>query len=442
MSFSALHKALQPSKRIAMNPADAEDRTSVFAIPDYRYFWITKLASTTSQMILVIVIGWMVYDIARETMPEREAAFLLGMVGLAQFLPLFVLSLVVGYIADRVDRRYIVRGALALEMLCAAGLGALELSGGISIPALFVVAALLGVGRAFASPALSALAPNLVPVRMLPTAIAWNSIGWQVGAIGGPAMGGYLYAANPAAPLVVSAAMLTISLIAMFLISRVPLPEAEATANPLESVMNGLRYVRDNKVVLGAISLDLFAVLLGGVTALLPVYARDILAVGPEGLGHLRAAPAVGAAVVALWLSRRPLARHVGIKMFVCVAIFGIAIVVFGLSRDLWLSLGALGVLGAADMVSVYVRSSLIQIYTPDAMRGRVSSVSMLFISASNELGEARSGLTAAWFGPVEAVVIGGVGTIVVTALWAWRFPELRRADSFDVPGALKERST
>jgi MFS family permease len=335
-----------------------------------------------------------------------------------------------------------VRGALALEMLCAAGLGALELTGGITIPALFVVAALLGVGRAFASPALSALAPNLVPVRMLPTAIAWNSIGWQIGAIGGPAMGGYLYAANPAAPLVVSAAMLTISLIAMFLISRVPLPESEVTANPLESVMNGLRYVRDNKVVLGAISLDLFAVLLGGVTALLPVYARDILAVGPEGLGHLRAAPAVGAAIVALWLSRRPLARHVGIKMFVCVAIFGVAIVVFGLSRDLWLSLGALSVLGAADMVSVYVRSSLIQIYTPDAMRGRVSSVSMLFISASNELGEARSGLTAAWFGPVEAVVIGGVGTIVVTALWAWRFPELRRADSFDVPGALKERST
>jgi MFS family permease len=432
-----------------MTTLAAEDRTSVFAIPNYRWFWITKLASTMSQMILVIVIGWMVYDTARETMSERDSAFLLGMVGLAQFLPLFFLSLAVGYIADRVDRRHIVRGAIALEMLCAASLGALELTGGISIPALFVVAALLGVGRAFASPALSALAPNLVPTRMLPTAIAWNSIGWQVGAIGGPALGGYLYAANAAAPLVASATMLTISLVAMFLITPVPLPKGE-TANPLQSVMNGLRYVRDNKIVLGAISLDLFAVLLGGVTALLPVYARDILAVGPEGLGHLRAAPAVGAALVALWLSRRPLARLVGIKMFVCVGIFGAAIVVFGLSRDLWLSLAALGVLGAADMVSVYVRSSLIQIYTPDAMRGRVSSVSMLFVSASNELGEARSGLTAAWFGPVEAVVIGGIGTLVVTVLWAWRFPELRRADSFDVqsdvqsdvPGALKERST
>lgn len=425
-----------------MSSIAAEDRPSVFAIPNYRWFWITKVASTVSQMILVIVIGWMVYDIARETMSERESAFLLGMVGLAQFLPLFFLSLVVGYIADKVDRRYIVRGALFLEMLCAASLGVMELRGDITIPALFVVAALLGVGRAFASPALSALAPNLVPVRALPTAIAWNSIGWQIGAIGGPALGGYLYAADAAAPLLVSALMLTISLVAMFLITAVPLPEAETTVSPFQSVMNGLRYVRDNKVVLGAISLDLFAVLLGGVTALMPVYARDILMVGPEGLGHLRAAPAVGAALTALWLSRWPLSRHVGIKMFVCVAIFGAAIIVFGISRNLWVSLASLGILGAADMVSVYVRSSLIQLYTPDAMRGRVSSVSMLFVSASNELGEARSGLSAAWFGPVEAVVIGGIGTLVVTAVWAWCFPQLRRADSFDVPGALKERST
>jgi MFS family permease len=224
----------------------------------------------------------------------------------------------------------------------------------------------------------------------------------------------------------------------MLRITPVARTRVEPAKNPWMAVVNGLRYVRQNKVVLGAISLDLFAVLLGGATALLPVYARDILMVGPDGLGHLRAAPAFGAAVTALLLSRRPLARHVGLKMFAGVAMFGVATIVFGLSRQMWLSLAALALLGAADMVSVYVRASLIQLHTPDAMRGRVSAVSMLFISASNELGEAESGLTAAWFGPVEAVVIGGIGAILVTGIWAWRFPELRKADTFDVPDALR----
>ncbi len=425
--------------RQVKNPA--LPRISVFAIANYRWFWLTKLTSTLAQMMLVIVIGWQVYDIARQTMPPREAAFLLGMIGLAQFLPLFGLTLVVGYVADRIDRRWIARGALALEIGCATTLGLLTWQGNQSLEALFIIAALLGVGRAFASPALTALAPNLVPQHMLPTAIAWNSIGWQIGAIGGPPLGGYLYAASPALPYAVAAVALGIAFIAACLIKAVPRP-APTALSPWQATVEGMGYVRRNRVVLGAISLDLFAVLLGGATAMLPIYARDILMVGPEGLGHLRAAPAVGATLMALLLARQPLARHVGIKMFGAVALFGLATIVFGLSRELWLSLAALAVLGAADMISVYVRGSLIQLHTPDAMRGRVSAVSMLFISASNELGEFESGVLAAAIGPVAAVVAGGVGAIIVTVIWAWRFPELRLADRFEPPQELKERAT
>ena len=407
---------------------------SPFALRDFRAFWTAKLAGTLAQMMMVVVIGWQVYDVARETMNEREAAFWLGMVGLAQFLPLFGLTLVVGYVADRIDRRWIVRASLTLELACAFALAVMAARDAVTLPSLFVVAALLGVGRAFASPALSALAPNLVPPSLLPTAIAWNSIGWQVGAIGGPPLGGYLYAVDPVAPYAAAVVLLAAALVSMFVIRPVPRPAIEPGQSPYRAIVDGIRYVRANRIVLGAISLDLFAVLLGGATAMLPIYARDVLHVGPEGLGHLRAAPAVGAALTAFFLTRRPLSSRVGYKMFAGVAMFGLATVVFGLSRDLWLSLAALALLGAADMVSVYVRSSLIQIHTPDAMRGRVSAVSMLFISASNELGEFESGLAAAWFGPVQAVVIGGIGAIIVTLLWAWRFPELRRADRLAPP--------
>lgn len=406
---------------------------SPFAIPNYRAFWAAKFASTVAGLMLVIVIGWQVYAVARLTMPPREAAFLLGMIGLAQFLPLFVLTLPVGYIADRVDRRYLARGAVALELVCAAALGVLALNDAVTLPALFVVAVLLGIGRAFAGPSLSALAPNLVPRDMLPTAIAWNSIGWQAGAVIGPPLGAFLFAAAPAAPYLTAAVLFAVALIGLFLITPVPRP-VPSDASPWQSTLEGLSYVRRNRIVLGAISLDLFAVLLGGATAMLPVFARDVLNVGVEGLGPLRAAPAAGAALTALWLTRRPLQRHVGHTMFLCVGLFGLATVVFGFSRNLMLSLACLAVLGAADMISVYVRSSLIQLHTPDHMRGRVSAVSMLFISASNELGEFESGLTAAWFGPVEAVIYGGVAAIVVTIAWALLFPELRRADRFVSP--------
>ncbi len=404
-------------------------------IADYRAFWAARFMATVGGMMLVIVIGWQVYDIARSTMTPREAAFLLGMVGLVQFVPLFGLTLIVGVVADRVDRRHIARAAVVLEMLCAAMLGALVLADAVTIPALFVVAALLGVGRAFAGPSLSALAPNLVPREMLPSAIALNSISWQSGAVLGPPLGAYLYAANPAAPYVIAAVLFGGAALALFAIGPVARP-AKSTMTPWRSLVEGLGYVRGNRIVLGAISLDLFAVLLGGATAMLPIYARDILHVGVEGLGPLRAAPALGAAITALVLALRPLTRRVGPVMFVCVALFGSATVVFGLSTNLALSLAALTVLGAADMISVFVRSSLIQLHTPDAMRGRVSSVSMMFVSASNELGEFESGLTAAWLGPVEAVVAGGIGALLITGLWAWGFPELRRADRFVPPGA------
>ncbi len=407
-------------------------------IANFRAFWAARFMATVASMMLVIVIGWQVYDIARQTMAPRDAAFLLGMVGLVQFVPMFSLTLVVGVIADRVDRRHIARAAVALELACAAALGWLVLRGTVTIEALFVVAFLFGVARAFAGPSLSALAPNLVPRAILPSAIALNSISWQAGAVIGPPLGAYLYAAGPAVPYVTAAALFAATLFALFMIGPVPRPE-KSTLSPWRSLFEGLGYVRHNRIVLGAISLDLFAVLLGGATAMLPVYARDVLHVGVEGLGPLRAAPAVGAALTALWLAVRPLNRNVGPVMFVCVALFGVATVVFGLSSDIRLSLAALVVLGAADMISMYVRASLIQLHTPDAMRGRVSSVSMLFVSASNELGEFESGVTAAWLGPVEAVVAGGIGAVVVTGLWAWGFPELRRADRFSAPGGLDD---
>ncbi len=405
-----------------------------FLIADFRAFWASRFMATIASMMLVIVIGWQVYDIARQTMAPRDAAFLLGMVGLVQFVPVFSLTLVVGVIADRVDRRHIARAAVGLQLVCAAVLGWLVLHKQVTIDALFIVAFLFGVARAFSGPSMSALAPTLVPREILPSAIALNSISWQAGAVAGPPLGAFLYAAGPAIPYLLATGLYAATVLALFRIGPVPRP-APSLLSPWRSLTEGLGYVRYNRIVLGAISLDLFAVLLGGATAMLPVYARDVLHVGVEGLGPLRAAPALGAALTALVLAVRPLGRNVGPVMFVCVALFGLATIVFGLSTNLGLSLAALVVLGAADMISMYVRASLIQLHTPDAMRGRVSSVSMLFVSASNELGEFESGVTAAWFGPVEAVVAGGIGAVIITFLWAWGFPELRRADSFSAPG-------
>ncbi|MBB3910344.1 MFS transporter [Sphingomonas desiccabilis] len=427
-----------------------------FAIHNFRAYFLARLSTTLAQMSMVIVIGWQVYDLARRTMDVKEAAFYLGLIGVAQFLPLLALSLVAGWVADRVDRRWIARGSVAIEAGCAITLAVASYHEHVTLELLFFVAALLGVARAFAGPSLQALAPNLVPKAILPTAIAMSSVSWQAGTVLGPTMGGYLYAANHWLPYTVSGALFSFSFLMLSLIGRVPHNSVRGTANPFRQMLEGLSYVRQNRLVLGAISLDLFAVLLGGATAMLPVYARDILKVGADGLGHLRAAPAVGAIAVALWFSWRPLRTNVGVKMLAAVAVFGGATVAFGLSAPallpllgqsavghdgapaVLLALAALFVLGAADMVSVYVRQSLIQLYTPDDMRGRVGAVSTLFISGSNELGEAESGFLAAAIGPVAAVVAGGIGAILVTALWARIFPELRRARTFEAPATLE----
>ena len=405
---------------------------SPFDYPPFRAFFVAKFGSTLAQVMMVVVIGWQVYDIARLSMPIREAAFLLGFIGLAQFLPVFLLSLVVGVVADRVDRRIIARIAVAVELLCALSLAFYSAGDSHALWPLFAVAVLFGVTRAFASPALSALAPNLVPVAVLPTAIAWNSIGWQAGAVIGPVTGGLAYDWGPPVPYMIAAVLLLVR------IPPVRLPKSSG-ASGVAAVREGLSYVQENRIVLGAISLDMFAVILAGTNAMLPIYVRDILHVGAAELGWLRGAPAIGAGIVAFWLTRNPLGNRVGQKMFVNVGLYAIATMAFGFSTNLWLSLGSLAVLGAADMVSVYVRQSLIQLHTPDSMRGRVSAVSTLFVSASNELGEFRAGVTAALLGPVIATVGGGLLALGVTILWARLFPALRDADTLDVPENLRD---
>lgn len=402
-------------------------------IAEFRAFWLARLATTMAQMAMVIVIGWQVYDIARATMSIREAAFQLGLIGLVQFVPLFVLTPISGWTADRLDRRYVARAVVALEFICALILFCSTWAGIINLPILFGVAALLGVARAFAGPALSALAPNLVPRAILPNAIALSSTAWQTGAIVGPALGGILYDVIPHLSYGFSAALFAFSTLCLFLIGEVPRTYLRS-GSPWRQMVDGLTYVRRNRLVLGAITLDLFAVLLGGATAMLPIYARDILEVGVNGLGPLRAAPAVGATLTAIFFSVRPLRTNVGVKMLAAVVLFGAATAIFGISRSFPLSLAMLTVLGAADMFSVYIRQSLIQLHTPDQMRGRVGAVSTLAISASNELGETRSGFTAALLGPVVATAGGGIAAIAVTLLWAGLFPELRRARTFEVP--------
>ena len=411
-----------------------------FSIPAYRAFVLARLAMVLAQEAMVVAIGWQVYDLSRQTMGLKESAFRLGLIGVVQFLPLLLLTLVVGWVVDHIDRRKIARVVTALQIGCAAVLGVLNHMGGIGLPALFSVAALLGVARAFGGPAFSALGPNLVPPEILPRAIAFNATAWQVGVIVGPALSGYLYAAGHSLPYLAAAALFTLAMLLLFTIGKVRRPLAHRTGPPWRQMVEGLHYVRHNRLVLGAISLDLFAVLLGGATAMLPIYARDILHTGPEGLGHLRAAPAVGASITALWLSVRPLRHNVGPIMLGGVALFGISTIIFGLSRSEPLSLCCLAALGVGDMVSVFVRQSLVQIYTPDAMRGRVGAVSTLFISGSNELGEAESGLIASLIGPVAAVIVGGFGALAVTILWARWFPELRRARTFDPPPGLAEQ--
>lgn len=406
---------------------------SPLAYRDYRLFWLARFSAVMATMAMVVIIAWQVYDVARADygMSKGDAAFQLGILGLFQFLPLALLTPIAGWVADRFERRRIAILADIIDGSVAAAMAAATMLDVLSLPLLFGLGAAHGVARSFVGPAMSAIAPNIVPPSALPRAIAMNSIAWQAGSVIGPAVAGFLYAANAASPYWFSVALLAISTLAIGAVKPVHPPKLKGLGHPFRQMIDGLTYTMRERFLLGAITLDLFAVLLAGATALLPVFARDILHVGTEGMGLMRAAPAVGAALVALGLSFVPIRRNVGIKMLWAVVVFGLATIGFGLSRNFLLSLALLATLGAADMFSVYVRSSLIQLRTPDAMRGRVSAVSGLAISASNELGEMQSGVAAALIGVTGAVVFGGVGAIVVTALWAWWFPELRQARDF-----------
>ena len=393
---------------------------------------------TLAQYAMLLIIGWQTYNIARASGMEVEpAAAQLALIGLLQFIPQFLLTPFVGLAADRLNRRNVARASIAMQLGCAALLAWLTWQGSISLPWLFVIAVMLGIARAFAGPALSALAPNLVPKAILPNAIALSSIAWQSGMIVGPAIGGYFYAIVPALPYAIAAALFAVSITALSMIGAIPRTPIAGAARPIGQIIDGLRYVGANKMVLGAITLDLFAVFLAGATALFPVYARDILQVGEQGLAQLAMAPAVGAALTALWFSFRPLKTQVGPKMLLSVGVFGFATIGFGLSTSMPLSLAMLFIVGAADMFSVYIRQSLIQLHTPDDKRGRVSSVSLLTIGASNEGGDFFSGSLAFLIGPVAAVVAGGVGAIATVAIWAGLFPVLRNTRTFDPPEEL-----
>jgi MFS family permease len=408
--------------------APAAARLAVLGNRDFAFFVAARFLATLAVQMQTVAVGWQVYAVTRNPLD-------LGLVGLSQFLPFVLLVLPAGHLADRSDRRFILAACFALETLCALLLLWLALRGLDSARPVFAVMVLFGVARAFAMPTGQALMPNLVPRAQLGTAVALNSATWQVATIAGPALGGLVYLLGAPTVYATVAGLLAVAF-AMLLGVRAGGADPQRVAEPAgwEALLSGLRFVRSRRLVLGAISLDLFAVLFGGATALLPVYAADVLHVGPAGLGWLRTAPGLGAAACGVLLGVAPIQRSVGRWMFGGVIAFGLATLAFGLSTHFWLSLSALVVMGAGDMVSVYIRHLLVQLETPDAIRGRVSAVNAVFIGASNELGEFESGLTAAWFGTVPAVVIGGCATLLVAGVWSRRFPELWRLDRF--PGA------
>jgi MFS family permease len=416
--------------------------THPLQVRDYRLIWLARFINTAATTAMVVVIGAQVYRLARQSygMSEAEAAFMLGLLGLIQFIPFMLLTPLAGVLADRMDRRHLGAMAVSVDLLIGLVLAAANTWNFISLPLLFSLAACYGAARVFIGPAISAITPNVVPAELLPKAIATSSIAWQSAAVIGPALGGFLLAEDPSLPYWYASAMLVLG-IALLLAIRHRAPPAAAPDHPIKLMKEGAKFVWHERFLLGCVTLDLFAVLLGGATAMLPAFAYDVLHVGDEGLGLLRAAPAAGAMLMALWLGFRPIVRNVGAKMLWAVAVFGLATLVFGLSTSFPLSLAMLALLGAADAISVFIRNTLVQLNTPDDKRGRVSSISGLAISASNELGEMQSGLAAALLGPVGAVAIGGAGAILVTAIWAVIFPELIRAKTFAPQYRQKEPS-
>lgn len=394
---------------------------------DFALYASGRFLATLAWQMMGVAVGWQVYALTRDPLA-------LGFVGLAQFLPFVTLVLPAGQIADRADRRLIIAVAYAFEALAAALLLAFTLSEQREVWPVFLAAALLGGGRAFWMPTGQAMTPKLVPPEDFAGAVAVNSALFEIAVIAGPAAGGFLYLLGPAAVYGSVLALLALVVVQMLRIRPMRTTASAALGWRAGELLEGLHFVFRRRVLLGSISLDLFAVLFGGATALLPIYASDVLQVGPAGLGLLRAAPAVGAVLTAATLVVAPIGRGVGRWMFAGVTVFGLATLVFGLSQTFWISLAALAALGAGDMVSVYVRHVLVQLETPDAIRGRVSAVSAMFIGASNELGEFESGLTARWWGLVPAVVVGGCATLVVVGAYLRLFPELRRMDRFPEP--------
>jgi MFS family permease len=398
---------------------------------DYVFFWCTRWTGSFAAQIQSVAMGWQMYALARRTMGVEQSALMVGMIGLAAFLPVLLLTLPAGEAADRYDRRKVMLFCFTGEIVSVLTLAVAAWRGFATVQLLLAVAVVFGASRAFFAPSNTALGPMLVPRPLLPRAIAWNSLAWQTASIAGPAAGGLLVALSPAHAYFTTFVLYVVASVSVSAIRMNTQPQVQPGSR-WTLMKEGLAYVWRQKIVFGAISLDLFAVLLGGATALLPVFARDILHVGAEGFGILRAGPAVGATLVALWLAAHPLRKKAGLYMFGGVALFGLATCVFAVSQSLWLSAAALAVLGGADMLSVYVRQTLIQLVTPDPMRGRVAAVSSVFIGASNELGEFESGVVARLLGPVGAALFGGVGALVVTGLWAGLFPALRKADRLE----------
>lgn len=399
---------------------------SLFRVRAFMRFWYARVAGTMGNQMLMVAVGWQMYDLT-------GSAWDLGLVGLFQFLPSLLLTLVAGHVADQHDRSRVLALCMAGQVLIGGALAASTARGVVSRDLLLVLSVALGCAKAFQMPAQQALVPLLVPPLMLARALAFSSAGMQTAIIGGPALGGFIYVAGPTTVYATCAVLFALAAVLFTRIGHPHVPRAREPIS-LASLLAGVHFIRERPVMLGAISLDLFAVLLGGATALLPIFAKDILHTGPWGLGLLRAAPAVGALLMSAALTRWPVSRRVGHVMFASVAVFGLSMVVFALSRSFVLSFLALWVSGAADMISVVIRQSLVQLETPDGMRGRVSAVNSVFIGASNQLGEFESGATAALLGPVGSVLAGGLGTLLVVALWMRFFPALARRQNLSGP--------
>lgn len=398
----------------------------------YVAFWCARTASSFGFQMLSVAVGWQIY-----AMTGR--AFDLGLIGLVQFFPSVLLALPAGHLADQLDRRRIVLIGQIVEWVAIVLLATLTLLHAINEVGILLLIFTISVAKAFESPSMQSMVPALVPPSLLPRAMAVNGSAMQAAMIMGPALGGFLYVAGPGVVYSVSAVLY---LIAAAMVAQLHYEQAPPKREPatLKTLFAGVHFIRERKDVLGVISLDLFAVLLGGATALLPIFAKDVLHTGPWGLGLLRAAPAVGALLMSFWLARNSMERRVGMTMFACVAGFGVATLVFALSKVIWLSLLALFALGAFDMVSMVIRGSLVQLDTPDAMRGRVSAVNAIFINTSNQLGEFESGMLAAWLGAVGSAVVGGIGTLVVVGLWMWMFPGLRRRQRLHMEQATRNQ--